>query len=698
MTSFDKFKNPVVDASPIEQSKLEKLLELQSSILGATVTSNNYEDLLKQVCLFAEKLTPNSIASIMVYDKAKNQLFVHAAPSMPIEAQKELDGLAVGDGSCGNAVYHNEDMFVCNTLTDERWSNLQSFATKFKIHACWSSPIHNTTNEPIGSFALSSFEELTPDNFQRRLLNICSSITGIIMQREHSLEEARVDRKRLIDSQQQYRSLVDNSADAIFLHDDTGEILDANQTACDNLGYTRSELLSMTIGDIEVSKKKFDDFPTFANSLNFDKTYNIDGTLQRKDGSEYSVEARVRRYMSDKQPLIVALVRDVTERKKEEKEILRARKLDSIGLFAGGIAHDFNNLLGIIQGYIDLASRSMMSSPEKTKTYFQKATNATIQATDLTQQLLTFSKGGEPTKKAANILDIVHQSTDFSLHGSNITVNYTCQDNLWTADVDHGQISQVIQNLVINARQAMPEGGKLEITCDNCIISALDSSNKISPGKHIKIRVKDNGTGISEDILDSIFDPYFTTKMEGDGLGLALSYSIIDKHKGNISVDSILGDGATFTLLLPASDKQTSTTKISSTFTNNTQTRSAHIMIMDDDALLREISEEMLLNLGYDVSQSPDGGDAFSQYKEAMNTKNNIDLVIMDLTIHSGIGGKEAIKLIQKIDPEVKVLISSGYCNDPVMANYNDYGFLGAVNKPYSQDELGAAVSTILNQ
>ena len=698
MTSFDKFKNPVADASPIEQSKLEKLLELQSSILGATVTSNNYEDLLEQVCLFAEKLTPDSVASIMLYDKTKNQLFVHAAPSMPTEVRSELDGLTVGDGSCGNAVYHNKEMFVCNTLTDSRWSNAQSLVTKFKVHACWSSPIHNASNEPIGSFALSSFEKRTPDNFHRRLLNICSSITGIIMQRELSLKESRADRERLIDSQQQYRSLVDNSADAIFLHDDAGKILDANQTACDNLGYTHDELLSMTIGDIEVSKKKFNDFPAFANSLSLDKTYNIDGTLQRKDGSEYLVEARVRRYMSDKKPLIVALVHDVTERKKIEKEILRARKLDSIGLFAGGIAHDFNNLLGIIQGYIDLASRSMMNSPEKTKTYFQKATNATIQATDLTQQLLTLSKGGGPIKKAENILDIVHQSIDFSLHGSNITVNYICPDNLWTADVDSGQISQVIQNLAVNARQAMPEGGKLEITCDNCIISPLDSPSKIPPGKYIKISIKDNGTGISEDSLDSIFDPYFTTKTEGDGLGLTLSYSIIDKHKGNISVDSILGDGTTFTLFLPASDKQISTAKAPSTSTSNTQTRSAHIMIMDDDTLLREISEEMLLNLGYDVSQSPDGGDALSQYKEAMNTKNNIDLVIMDLTIPSGIGGKEAIKLIQKIDPEVKVLVSSGYCNDPVMSNYNDYGFLGAVKKPYSQDELGAAVSTILNR
>ena len=680
----------------IDQSKFEKLLELQSKILGATVTGNNYEDLLAQVCLFAEKLTPDAIASIMLYDKPRNQLFVHAAPSMPDEAKNELDGLTVDDDSYDNALYHNQDMYVCNTLEDSRWGNVKDFATKFKINACWSSPIHNAANEPIGSFAIFSFEKHTPDNFQHRLLNICSSISGIIIQREQSLKESRADRKKLIDSQQQYQSLVDNSADAIFLHDNAGHILDANQMACDSLGYSHSELLTMKIEDIEKCEKQFNDFHEFTDSLNFDETYTINGLLQRKDKSQFPMEARVRKYNFDSKSLIVALVRDVTERKRAEMEILRARKLDSIGLLAGGIAHDFNNLLGIIQGYIDLASRSIMTSPEKTKTYFQKATKATIQAADLTQQLLTFSKGGEPIKKMANILEIIHQSTDFSLHGSNIKVEYICQNNLWAANVDSGQISQVIQNLAINARQAMPDGGKLEIACHNFTVSELDNPANILPGNYIEVNVKDNGTGISEDVLDSIFDPYFTTKQEGNGLGLALSYSIIDKHNGHITVDSKLGSGTTFTLLLPADDEQILTTKKNVTAIT-THTKNAHIMIMDDDAMLREISEEMLTNLGYDVTQSTDGGDALSQYKEAMNTGNNIDLVIMDLTIPSGIGGKEAIKLIQKIDPDVKVLVSSGYSNDPVMANYTDYGFLGAVKKPYSQDELAAAVNTVFN-
>lgn len=400
--------------------------------------------------------------------------------------------------------------------------------------------------------------------------------------------------------------------------------------------------------------------------------------------------------MSDEKTLTVGSVRDVTDRKEAEEEMLRARKLDSIGLLAGGIAHDFNNLLGIIQGYIDLASRSM-NSPEKIEKYFQKATNATIQAADLTQQLLTFSKGGEPIKKAADVLDIIYQSTDFSLHGSNIKVDYNYQSDLWPADVDSGQISQVIQNLAINARQAMSDGGNLEILCNNCIVSESDSNAKVAPGKYIKVSVKDDGIGIPEDMIDSIFDPYFTTKQEGDGLGLALSYSILKKHNGNITAESTVGEGTTFTLYLPVSEEQTSIAGTTSTLVTN-DIKNARIMIMDDDAMLREISEEMLHNLGYKVTQSPDGSNALIQYQEAMDTDDNIDLVIMDLTIPSGIGGKEAIKMIQKIDPDVKVLVSSGYCNDPVMAHYNDYGFMGAVKKPYSQDELGAAVNDILNR
>ncbi|PCI06634.1 MAG: hybrid sensor histidine kinase/response regulator [Gammaproteobacteria bacterium] len=696
MTSLNRFSNPTIEKRQLDPVKLEKLIDLQSEILGATVTNTNYQDLLKQVCLFAEELVPNAVASIMLLDEHKNQMFVQTAPSVPEDAINDLNGLSVGDGSCGNAVFHNDDMYVCNTLTDTRWEDLQDIAKKYQLHACWSSPIRNSENKAIGSFAISSFAKRTPDNFQRRLLNSCASIAGIIIQRENTLNVQRADHKILMDSQYQYRCLVDNSADEIYLHDDTGNILDANQMACNRLGYTHDELLSMNISDIKTSTSKHASVKTFAESLKLDKTYTIYGTHQSKNGKKYPVETRIRRYTTNDKTLIVALARDITDRKKTEEEMARASKLESVGLLAGGIAHDFNNMLGIIQGYIDLASRSR-HSPEKTEKHLAKATRAALQAAELTQQLLTFAKGGDPIKQAANIVEIIHQSTDFSLHGSNIKVNFSrlCTDDIWPANIDSGQISQVIQNLVINARQSMSEGGQLDITYENCVMTEAENSEITQHEKRIKITIKDTGTGIPQNIIGSIFDPYFTTKQQGSGLGLALCYSIITKHNGAITVDSTPGHGTCFTLYLPASNEHAAT---SSTVTSaNANTTNARILIMDDDEMLREVTEAMLQNLGYSVTLSADGDSAFAQYQKAMNTKNPIDLVIMDLTIPNGIGGKEAIKLIQQIDPHVNGLVSSGYCNDPVMANHNDYGFVGAIKKPYSQDELGEAVNAILN-
>ncbi|MBL4712692.1 MAG: PAS domain S-box protein [Gammaproteobacteria bacterium] len=593
-------------------------------------------------------------------------------------------------------MFHNEDMYICNTLTDARWENLQDFAEKYTLHACWSSPIRDSENKAIGSFALSSFAKRTPDNFQRRILNSCASIAGIIMQRENTLKAQHTEHKVLLDSQQQYRSLVDNSADSIFLHNDAGYILDVNQMACDSLGYTRDELLSIQITDIEKGLPDNVSFKENSESLNLDETHTISGIHQSKDGKQFPVEVRIRRYLANDQFLTVALVRNITDRIKEEERAAIARKLESIGLLAGGIAHDFNNMLGVIQGYIDLASRNT-HTPEKTEGYLNKASRASIQATELTQQLLTFAKGGELIKQASNIIEIIHQSTDFNLHGSNIKATYCqlCTDDIWAANIDSGQISQVIQNLVINARESMPDGGHLNITYENCVITKAENTKNFQHEKFIKITLRDTGTGIPLNIINSIFDPYFTTKQKGNGLGLALSYSIVNKHEGYIAVDSTPEQGTCFTLYLPASNEQPRTSSTPTPVSN--KTTDARILIMDDDDMLREVTEEMLQNLGYTVILSTDAHTAFSQYEKAMETQDRIDLVIMDLTIPNGIGGKEAIKLIQKIDPKVKALVSSGYCNDPVMANHHDYGFTGALKKPYSQDELGAAIDIILN-
>lgn len=514
---------------------------------------------------------------------------------------------------------------------------------------------------------------------------------GREMSRQHDSNH-RSDSINLAKSQKQNYSIVENSADGLFLHDDLGNILEVNQAACNSLGYTRKQLLDLNILDVEKALKEFAQFKEFTQSLEFDKTVTVDGIHQRKDGSQFPVEVRVRRFLSDDQPLTIAVARDVTERKKIEEELLRARKLESIGLLAGGIAHDFNNLLSMIQGYIDLAGRRV-NDDELQNSYLVKAKQASARASELTQQLLTFSKGGEPVKKTENISDIIQKSIDFILHGSNIDVVFHCKCDLSKVNVDTGQISQVIQNLAINARQAMPEGGVINICCENTVIANSIARDGIFPGRYIKIQFKDSGTGISQDIIDKIFDPYFTTKQKGSGLGLALSYSIIKKHGGYMTVRSEVNQGATFTIYLPESEEPVAEPPIHLKPEGNR--RFMRVMIMDDDAMIRDVGSEMLRSLGYDVMQSINGEDAIEKYRSAIKNNTPIDLIIMDLTITHGMGGKETIKKLLELDPGVKVIVSSGYSNDPVMANYKHYGFKGALSKPYDQDELETSILSL---
>ncbi|HHO59418.1 MAG TPA: PAS domain-containing sensor histidine kinase, partial [Thiotrichales bacterium] len=462
------------------------------------------------------------------------------------------------------------------------------------------------------------------------------NITGVVVA-FRDITQQRSDRVKKLESQQRLHSIVENTADALYLVEANGNIIDVNQTACDMLGYSREELLSMSVPDIQQSMPT-DTYGEFFASLVIDQSVTVEGLHRRKDGSCFPVEVRLRQFVSNNQMLVVALARDISDRKQAEEEIIKARKLESIGLLAGGIAHDFNNLLGIIMGNIDLGRRCLEQGSNGDH-YLVKAGNASKRAADLTQQLLTFSKGGDPVKKTSDIKRIIRESAEFSLHGSNVQPEYSCRCVTVVADVDDGQISQVIQNLVINARQAMPEGGSLRLHCENAAIHQ-DENEHIAAGDYIKITVQDSGEGIPDDIIHSVFDPYFTTKQEGSGLGLALSYSIIKKHRGYIFVDSERGKGTTFTIYLPVGDisARPDEAVACDTAAGSGVDQKGRIMIMDDDAMIREIGEAMLQNLGYEVVQAVDGEEALALYQAAMQGGAEIDLVIMDLTVLSGTG------------------------------------------------------------
>jgi PAS domain S-box-containing protein len=385
------------------------------------------------------------------------------------------------------------------------------------------------------------------------------------------------------------------------------------------------------------------------------------------------------------------LRKEITDREKMEEELLKAQKLESVAILAGGIAHDFNNLLASILGNIGLAMLDIDRDHQAFK-QLVSAEKASLRAQDLTRQLLTFSKGGAPVKKATDIGELVKESASFALRGSRVKYDFSIAGDLKLVDVDEGQMSQVIHNLVINADHAMPEGGTIAIRCRN-ISNEVYGSLPLREGGYVCISVEDHGVGIPKEHLPKIFDPYFTTKQKGSGLGLATTYSIVKKHGGTITVESELGVGTTFHVYLPAL-RETKLLKKSEEGALRKGTGT--ILVMDDEAEVRETTGNVLRRLGYEVAFAMDGGEAIERYLQAKDAGNPFDLVIMDLTIPGGLGGKETLKKLQEIDPGIKAIVSSGYSNDPVMADFRNHGFSGVVTKPYRIKELSDEVHRVI--
>jgi len=392
----------------------------------------------------------------------------------------------------------------------------------------------------------------------------------------------------------------------------------------------------------------------------------------------------------------VLVFRDITEKRKMEEELLKAQKLESIGILAGGIAHDFNNLLTAILGNISL-SKMYVSAGDKIHQKLSEAEKASLRARDLTQQLLTFSRGGAPVKKTSSIVEIIKDSTAFSLSGAKVTCTFAIPDDLWMVEVDEGQISQVINNIILNAEQAMPNGGVIEVTCRNIQVRAADNL-PLQEGRYILVTISDQGEGIPEEALPRIFDPYFTTKDRGKGLGLSTVYSIVHNHDGHITVSTKPGFGTTFFIYLPAtncSEKLHPREEIAADPLES-PTVKGKVLVMDDEENIREVVAEMLRFIGYEVTLSRDGEEAVSLYMHALESNQPFAAVLMDLTIPGGMGGGEAIRILRKIDPEVKGIVSSGYSNDPILSEYSAFGFQGIITKPYKLGELRDVLERVI--
>ncbi len=421
--------------------------------------------------------------------------------------------------------------------------------------------------------------------------------------------------------------------------------------------------------------------------------YRIEFRQQKKNGDwiwVLSVGEIVERDKDGKPLRMLGTHTEITKLKQAEEELLRAKKLESIGTLAGGIAHDFNNLLTVILGNIELA-KMIMPVDNKVQELLADSKKASLRARDIAQKFITFSSGGDPVKRFGSIVPVIEDAVGLALSGSNIEADGAFPDDLWEVKIDREQMGQAVFNVIENARESMPEGGTLNIRAENIEFAAHSrmDNHAIVAGKYVKITFIDHGKGIPEEDLENIFDPYFSTKKRGEqrgmGLGLSSSYSVIKKHDGYIEIKSARNMGTEVSIYLPAAFTQVS--KVAEV-TKGESPGKKKVLVMDDEELVRNISSNLLEFLGYDVVLAQHGEEALAIYQEAKQSTAPIDIVILDLTIKGGMGGEETMKRLLKFDPEVTAIVASGYSSDPVMSDHANYGFKAAVNKPYTLDNI----------
>ncbi len=503
---------------------------------------------------------------------------------------------------------------------------------------------------------------------------------------------------KLKKSEEKFRSLIENldAGIARSTPGPLGKYIEVNQAMVDLLGYSKEELFKTNLFGFLENPQTPEALFTELQAKTSVREKEISLVRKDKNVIQVSYTAKAIRNSRDEILYIDEILVDITARRQVEEEIQKNEKLKSIGDLAGGIAHHFNNIMTGLFGNISLAKTALTRDCEA-MAYLNNAEACMQEGIALTKQLLTFAKGGDPIMKPVNIADIVNDAANFSLSGSNTRLTITTGDDLWAIRADKAQISQVISNIVMNARQAMTRSGELSISIKNSNV-LKDNLLTIARDRYLKISITDNGSGMHQKDLERIFDPYFTTREGGSGMGLSICYSIIKKHEGHIFVSSQVGAGTTITIYLPAiaavTKKETSMTQEKSNTSCENQKR---ILVMDDEDHIRLLLKKMLEKFGYHVDLAKDGEDAVRTYKTMSEQNCAPHLVIMDLTIPGGMGGKEASKAILEFDPDAGIVTSSGYSTDPVMANFTDFGLKGIIPKPYRMEELKNAIDNFFS-
>ncbi|MBN1418770.1 MAG: PAS domain S-box protein [Planctomycetes bacterium] len=483
-------------------------------------------------------------------------------------------------------------------------------------------------------------------------------------------------------------AVLDTVGALVVVLDRNGAIVRFNRASEETMGYSEDEVRGRALWDFILTEEEIEPVKRVFASLaagRFPNAHENDwiakgGALRRIAWSNTALTGE-----GGEVEYVIGTGIDITERRRLEEELFKIRKLESLGVLAGGIAHDFNNQLAAIAGRVAVAKLSVRPDDE-VAAHLDVAEQAIERAKALPRQLLTFAKGGAPVKRIVPIAPLVRDAAGFALTGVRSRCDIRLPDDLWPVEIDEGQIAQVIQNLLVNAEQAMPEGGTISISAAN--VALPDASGfPLASGRYVRVEVADEGVGIDPEDIPRVFDPFFTTKTEGSGLGLAIAYSVIRKHGGHIAVESAVGAGTKILFWLPVASRAQDPSGAGAGAASPDYAREA-ILLMDDDSNVREVSGKLIAHLGYTVELARDGAEAIEMYERARADGRAFAAVLLDLVIEGGMGGEETIRRILAIDPSARVIVTSGYSSDLILADHRAHGVCAVLEKPYRIEQL----------
>jgi PAS domain S-box-containing protein len=676
-------RQQVEEALLKSNQRLDMLAESASMLFKSDSPQEVVDSLCRKVLAF---LDCQAFFNYLV-DHEKKLLHLNACAGIPDEDIRKMEWLDYGVGLCGCSARDGTRLVVENLQdTDDQYTAL---VRPFGIQAYACHPLISR-GRVLGtlSFCSRTKHHFTDDELS--LMKTVADQVAIAIDRELTELALHGSENTLI-------KLMDLLPVGVVCADANDDIEYVNQSFVEQFGYALSDIptvrewLSLAYPDSARRDTLAEDWRGVIREARSKASHvsPLETKITCKDGTVKQV--LINTQVAPNRTL--AIFTDITEHEYIQNEIIKVQKLESLGLLASGIAHDFNNILTGILGYISFA-RMCVDSSHKSFKALGEAEKASRRAAQLAHQLLTFAKGGEPVKKRVSIPHLVHESVSLALRGSKVQEAVEFADSLHDIEADEGQLNQALNNIIINAVQSMPAGGTLSIKAANV---TLDSTNimGLTPGEYVRLTVADEGCGIGEEEQNKIFDPFFTTRPGGTGLGLTTAYSIISKHGGYINVHSVVGKGSTFTLYLPSTgaafpELESNREPLAAATLSGTS-----VLVMDDEEIIRNLAMELLGHLGYRVVTCISGEEAIDLYKAAMGSGTPFFAVIMDLTIPGGMGGKEAAQQILAIDPDARLIVSSGYSSDPVMAEYKNHGFSGAVEKPYNIDEIAWVLDSL---